>query len=76
MVSISTSVCPSSRGVTVRASAQALTTQIWSKPQPDGAVAVFLLNGLVRPADFAVDLARDLGLGLGHWALRCFQTCF
>ena len=51
------------RCIEVAEQTAALATQIWSKPQPGGAVAVFLLNGLDQPTDFTVHLAKDLGLG-------------
>ena len=40
-----------------------VTFQVWSKPQPDGKLAVFFLNALERtmPA-FTVDLVKDLGM--------------
>lgn len=39
-----------------------INAQIFAKPQPDGAMAVFFLNSLPSSADFQVDLRRDLGL--------------
>jgi hypothetical protein len=40
-----------------------VTFQVWSKPQPAGAFALFFLNALERTMPFfEVDLAKDLGI--------------
>ena len=51
------------RCVQVEAVPSPVTFQVWSKPQPAGALAVYFLNALERTMpSFEVDLAKDLGI--------------
>ena len=51
-----------SRCIEVQDQPATINAQIWAKPQPNNAVAVFVLNGLDRVASFDVDLVKDLGM--------------